>query len=177
MILTVCPAAYLEEVVASRRPSHLATIASPGREPPSVGPDLARLHLTFHDIDGERPALTAPGRPDVEELLGFGRGWDGASPLLLSCELGISRSTAAAFALACQALPDRAEADLARVLREAAPCATPNGLLVALADAALGRRGRMVEAVRAIGRGADYRPYRSFDLVLRLPCAPSRPVL
>ncbi len=107
----------------------------------------------------------------------FGRGWTGASPLLLSCELGISRSTASAFALACQAMPDMAEAALAEALRQAAPCATPNPLLVALADDALGRAGRMIEAVRAIGRGADYRPYRSFDLVLRPPCVPCWPVV
>ena len=44
---------------------------------------------------------------------------------------------------------------IARELRTRAPFATPNGRLVALADALLGRKGRMVAAIRAIGRGAD----------------------
>ena len=178
MILTICPAAHLGEVLASCRPSHALTMASPGREVPPVGADLPHLHLAFHDIDGERPPLKAPAHADVAALLAFGRGWTGAAPLLVSCELGISRSTAAGFALACQAVPDMAEAALAAALREAAPWATPNPLLIALADDALGRGGRMIEAVRAIGRGADYRPYRSFDLVLRpSPCVPSRAML
>ena len=38
-------------------------------------------------------------------------------------------------------------------LREASPTAYPNRLMIRLADAALGRDGRMVHAVEAIGRG------------------------
>ena len=42
---------------------------------------------------------------------------------------------------------------MARLLREASPTAYPNRLMVRLGDAALGRGGRMLEAVEAIGRG------------------------
>ena len=38
-------------------------------------------------------------------------------------------------------------------IRRASATATPNGRLVALADRALGRDGRMVAAIDAIGRG------------------------
>ena len=40
-------------------------------------------------------------------------------------------------------------------MRWLSPSATPNIRLVTLADAMLGRQGRMIEAIEAIGRGAD----------------------
>lgn len=74
---------------------------------------------------------------------------------MIHCFAGISRSTAAAFISACALAPQANEGAIARSLRAAAPSATPNARLVALADELLGREGRMIEAVRAIGRGAD----------------------
>jgi predicted protein tyrosine phosphatase len=47
------------------------------------------------------------------------------------------------------------EEELALELRRASPSATPNRLIVSLADDILGRQGRMVKAVEKIGRGAD----------------------
>ena len=44
---------------------------------------------------------------------------------------------------------------LARRLRKASPMATPNPLMVALADAQLGLEGRLSDAIRSIGRGED----------------------
>ena len=83
------------------------------------------------------------------------RGWDRAEPMLIHCYAGVSRSTAAAFIAACALKPERDEFEVARALRAASPTATPNARLVALADAALGRDGRMSEAIAAIGRGED----------------------
>jgi predicted protein tyrosine phosphatase len=40
-------------------------------------------------------------------------------------------------------------------LRQRSPTATPNARLVALADAALKREGRMIAAIEKIGRGED----------------------
>ena len=80
---------------------------------------------------------------------------DRTEPMVIHCWAGISRSTAAAYIAACTLGPDRDEVEVANVLRAAAPSATPNARLVALADAALGRRGRMVRAIERIGRGAD----------------------
>ena len=50
---------------------------------------------------------------------------------------------------------EEAEFDVARALRVASPTASPNTLFVALADRALGRRGRMSEAIAEIGRGRE----------------------
>ncbi|MBP0574123.1 hypothetical protein J8J27_25825, partial [Mycobacterium tuberculosis] len=76
-------------------------------------------------------------------------------PMVVHCFAGISRSTAAAFIVACVLRPDLDEAELAASIRAQSPTATPNALLVRLADAHLGRNGRMIRAVDAIGRGAD----------------------
>ena len=74
---------------------------------------------------------------------------------------GISRSTAAAF-VTCALSPDRSEASIAQALRRASPTAKPNIRIVALADDMLGRNGRMVDAITAIGPGvlAEAFPFR-----------------
>lgn len=169
MILICCPAASLAGICREHAPSHVLTLASPGKPTPALPPGTRHLHLAFNDIAEARPGLVAPAEEDVNRILAFGRSWDGLRPLLVSCELGISRSTAALFAIACDRRPDLAEAILADRLRAAAPCATPNPLLVSLADRILGRQDRMIQATAAIGRGADYAPYHS--AVLTLPPA------
>ena len=82
--------------------------------------------------------------------LAFARRWDRAAPLLIHCWAGISRSTAAAYIAACAFAPERDEAELAARLRKASPSATPNARLVAIADAMLGRDGRMRDAIAGI---------------------------
>lgn len=154
MILAVCPLNRLDAHLAAHAPSHVVSLLSPAAEPPDVS-NAERLHLAFHDIAEPREGLTAPHEAMIDSLLAFADGWDGDRPLLLHCYAGVSRSTAAAFVLACRLAPHRDEADLARALRTLSPSATPNPLMVALADAALKRQGRMISAIAAIGRGAE----------------------
>jgi predicted protein tyrosine phosphatase len=73
--------------------------------------------------------------------------------MVVHCYAGISRSTAAAFAAACALNPHRDESSIAQIIRRASPTASPNALIVQLADQALGRNGRMIAAIEAIGRG------------------------
>ncbi len=56
----------------------------------------------------------------------------------------------------------------ARALRRASPTAYPNRLLVALADEALARDGRMMAAVEDIGRGKIVEEAEVFALPARL---------
>jgi predicted protein tyrosine phosphatase len=82
--------------------------------------------------------------------------------MLIHCWAGISRSSAAAYVIACDRNPGF-ERDIADELRRRAPSVTPNRLMVALADNLLDRDGRMTEAISRIGRGADAfegEPYR-----------------
>ena len=73
--------------------------------------------------------------------------------MLVHCWAGISRSMAAAYTLLCDRAGPGFEFEIAREMRARAAHAYPNALMVKLADGALGREGRMVEAVTSIGRG------------------------
>ncbi len=91
------------------------------------------------------------------------RGWDRRAPLVVHCYAGISRSTASAFATVCALNPHRDEMAIARLIRDASPIAAPNRLIVSLADKALGREGRMLRALDAMGPGSmsvEGRPFR-----------------
>jgi predicted protein tyrosine phosphatase len=151
--LVVCPLSALDQVCREAPPDRVLTLLSPGHEDPPLPRGIPSLRLTFHDIAEPQPGLTAIVREQVEALLAFaaeGRG----DRLLIHCWAGVSRSTAAAYAVACQARPDLDERSIAQALRTAAPTATPNPRLVALADELLERGGRMSRAVAGIGRGA-----------------------
>ena len=113
------------------------------------------LRLTFNDVAVATPGLTAPGAHDMVKLMTFIRQWDRTSPMLIHCWAGISRSTAAGYIATCLLQPEREEEELAWALRKASPSATPNPMLIKLADEALGRDGRMRRAIADIGRGAD----------------------
>ena len=158
MKLIVGPLAEVAFLCREHRPSHLVSWLSPLDLAPEIAAGLApdeRLHLASHDVCAPGGGLEPPTLAHVAELLAFAAGWTGARPLLVHCWAGVSRSTAAAYAIACCKRPDLAEADLARRLRRLAPTATPKPLIVELADDLLGRGGRMARAVERIGRGAD----------------------
>ena len=125
------------------------------------------LKLTFHDIVAHTPGFVPPRYQDTQRLIGFLEDWDRRAPMLIHCWAGISRSTAAAYTALCLLQPSRDEEELAWELREASPSATPNRLIVAQADDALNRGGRMVHAVEEIGRGAD--AFEGVPFSLNLP--------
>lgn len=153
MKLAVCALADLDRALAEHRPDGVTTLRSPTQDLPEV--DAPRLALRFHDIAEPAEGLVAVSADQVAELLAFGAGFGPGATLLVHCWMGISRSPAAAFALACAAAPARDEAGIAQALRLASPSATPNPRLIALADDLLGRDGRMRQAIAAIGRGAE----------------------
>lgn len=118
-----------------------------------------RRHLSIRVNDiafAGKEGLVAPQEAHVAEIVAFARGWDQAAPLLVHCWMGVSRSPAAALIAALAATPALDDAELARTLRRASPQATPNARLIEIGDAYLARSGRLVAAVKAMGRGADY---------------------
>lgn len=153
MRLIVSPLPQVERLLAEHRPSHLVMLASPGAE--AAFEAEHRLDLRFNDIAAPREGLVAPSLEHVEALLTFSKGWSGARPLLIHCWAGVSRSTAAAYVVACARTAPGREAAWAARLRDAAPTATPNPLIVAHADRLLDRDGAMIRAAHAIGRGAE----------------------
>jgi predicted protein tyrosine phosphatase len=151
----VCPLSRIAETVASSNASHLVTLINDGTpvtRPESI-PEANHLFLGMNDIVEPMDGLVLPGAEHVERLVDFVGGWHPVRPIVVHCYAGISRSTAAAFITLCALRPDRDEADIARLMRAASRFATPNARLVEIGDALLGRNGRMVDAVRTMGRG------------------------
>jgi predicted protein tyrosine phosphatase len=134
--------------------THVLSLLDPGwPEPDAFGifDPHRRLELRFHDVIDANPGCIPPQRPDVEQLLSFGRDLANAKAghLLVHCHAGVSRSTAAATLIVAQACPDRpAEEALQTVVRRR-PRAWPNLRILELGDTLLGRRGEIVVAARA----------------------------
>ncbi len=142
------------DATGARHVVTLINVGTPVVRPPAIA-EADHLFVGVSDITDALDGHVLPDEAHVRRLLDFVRAWDRARPLVIHCYAGISRSTAAAFIATCALRPDRDEAEIARELRLASPSATPNRRLVAVADAMLGRDGRMVAAIAAIGRGAD----------------------
>ncbi|MDB5476747.1 MAG: hypothetical protein JWP49_2258 [Phenylobacterium sp.] len=170
MTLIVCGLADVEPLIAARRPSHLITLLDPAtmiETPAGVAPER-HLKLGVNDIVEPMEQMIVPDETVVGRILAFGRTWDGGDPMLIHCWAGISRSTATAFILACERSPEVSERAIALALRQAAPHASPNRRIVALADDLMGREGRMIDAVEAMG-DYDYAAACPFDFPARHP--------
>jgi predicted protein tyrosine phosphatase len=165
----VCSLAKVPETVRAIGARSLVTLidtGTPVRRPPGIAAE-DHLIVALSDIAVAVDGYVLPSESHVEKLLGFVRRWDQAAPLLIHCWAGVSRSTAAAFIAACALRPQRDEAEIAQEVRVKSPTATPNPRLVALADAMLGRNGRMITAIARIGRGTDCSEGAPFALELR----------
>jgi predicted protein tyrosine phosphatase len=151
--ILVTPLSSLEDAIESHRPSHIVTLLSPEHmieTPPGFASDH-HLKLGVNDVSHPEAGENPPGRDHVDRLLAFSRSWDASQPLLIHCWAGISRSMASAYAVLCDRFGPGREVEIALAIRKRAGHANPNLLLVAHADAALGRDGRMVEALQAMG--------------------------
>jgi predicted protein tyrosine phosphatase len=166
--LHVCPLSRLHDTVAETQASHVLSLMGVGariERPTAIAPDR-HLFIGVSDIVEPLEGHILAEAHHMEQVLGFVRGWDREKPIVIHCWAGISRSTAGAFIAACALAPERDEAEIAHTLRAASPMATPNARFVALADDLLGRKGHMVDAIRAIGRGADAMEGAPFMLYL-----------
>ena len=164
-MIHVCSLAALPETVRLTGASHVLTVMANVEQVQRPQSVLAANHLkvSMDDITEQQDGFVAPSEHHVEKVLTFIRGWDRQAPLVVHCYAGISRSTASAFAAVCMLNPHRDEIEIARQIRAASPIASPNRLIVSLADKALGRDGRMLRALDEMGPGsmtAEGRPFR-----------------
>jgi predicted protein tyrosine phosphatase len=171
MTIYVCPLSRVPHQARVNKVSHLISLLDPGTPFPvvkEVGP--RHLCVEVHDIEDEEEGLDPLCDLRMRRMLEFVGGWDRTQPILIHCYAGLSRSTATAFITACAQNPSADEEAIALALREASPFASPNRRFVALADAELGRGGRMSRAIDKIGRGANW-----FDIGENTPFSiPSR---
>ncbi|KQU54118.1 hypothetical protein ASG72_00165 [Bosea sp. Leaf344] len=166
--LHVSSLSKLHDTVASVGATHVVTLINAStlvERPAGIAPER-HLFLGLSDIVSPMDGHIVPAEAHVSRFLDFIREWRRSGPLVIHCWAGISRSTAGAYIAACALAPERDEEVIAAALRAASPSATPNARLVALADAMLGRDGRMIAAIDRIGRGADAFEGTPFELAL-----------
>jgi predicted protein tyrosine phosphatase len=146
----VCGLRRMPERILEIKAAHLISVIEmyqTPETPASIHP-TRHLKLQMDDITEAQSGMTLPSMDHVTELLAFVDSWDRQSPMLIHCFAGMSRSTAAAFIALCVLHPEASEERIAQALRKASDTAVPNRLLVRLGDLALGRNGKMINAVR-----------------------------
>lgn len=169
MKLIISSLADMPTIVRVARPSHIISLLDPETmvaTPRGHAPER-HLRVGVNDIAEPAEGLVCPTADTVEQILTFGRTWRPLEPMLIHCWAGVSRSSATAFILACEQLPDTEETIIAERLRRASRAATPNPLMIQLADDMLGRGGRMADAVRGMGQGEYTHPNPPYELVVR----------
>ena len=153
--LHICSLATVHDTLAASKAAHLITVINGQTMLDTPAGIEARRHLKIavNDISVPQEGLVHPAPEHIEQILRFARDWDHDGDLVVHCWAGISRSSAAAFISACELNEPGKETRIAEAIRAASRTATPNKLMVALADDVMRRRGRMVDAIKSIGTG------------------------
>ena len=154
-MIHVCSLARLHDTVNETGARHIVTLLRivDRVQRPSTVEEANHLILGMDDITEPLDGYTHPGEEHVLRLIDFAQRWDRKAPMVIHCYAGISRSTAGAFVAACALNPNRSEARIAQAIRDGSATAAPNIRIVSLADRLLGRNGRMIGAIQAIGAG------------------------
>jgi predicted protein tyrosine phosphatase len=130
----------------------LISISDPEAQPPAGYDSVPRkLRLLFSDTVDE----TGPTEDDVRKIISTARGLaNQKGRVLIHCQAGISRSSAAAVILYAILLgPGKEQEAVARVIAQR-PIAHPNRKMIEIADRLLERSGELMRAV------ADGDPWR-----------------
>ena len=152
-MIIICSLADLPDAIVDERPHGIVTLLGPELMIPQIkGFEDRHLRLEMNDIAEDMPGQILPHETHLDRLLQFVDLWPQDAPLIVHCWAGVSRSTAAALITQAHLHPSADEGALAKALSKAAPHARPNRRLVQLADATLGRNGRLVEAAELVYR-------------------------
>lgn len=156
--LTVCGIGELGSY-AALGVSHVLSILEPHlAERPSFAAFGAhrRLELCFDDILEHREGQVAPQRGHVDDILRFAGDLMVDPPrdahLLVHCHMGVSRSSAALALILARVRPDLPAPQILDEVLRVRWCAWPNLRLIELGDAALDRKGELIEALSAVYR-------------------------
>jgi predicted protein tyrosine phosphatase len=170
--IVVAPLARIAEMAVRHRAREMISLMAKEQtfHRPAVIQAHRHLLLNMNDITFKGTGnLVAPDATHVREIIDFTSQWDQAAPLLVHCWMGVSRSPAAALIAALSLVPDQSEITLAQRLRLASPFATPNMRIIEIGDELLGRNGRLIAAIKGIGRGAEADGNAPFVLEIRGP--------
>lgn len=168
--IVVCPLGSIAETAVRHKAREMVSLVAERQDfhRPGVISAERHLKLAMNDIGfAGTGGLIAPSEAHVESLIGFVRDWDQSAPIVIHCWMGVSRSPAAAVIAALSLHPEEDDFALAARLRSVAPHATPNTRLIEIGDRLLGRNGRLIAAIKGIGRGTETDGRASFILPLK----------
>jgi len=165
-MIYVCSLSAVDKTIREKAPSHLISLLDPHSmiETPEGIESDRHLKLGMNDVATPDPGFSAPAEQHIRDLIQFARNWDTVSPMLIHCWAGISRSTAAALIVMSARNASNSEHDLAQLLRDRAPHAHPNRLMIDIADRLMEREGRLIDAVEKMGSGALAWRGKTFEL-------------
>lgn len=167
-MIHVCGLDVIEKTLSKTGSEYLVSIINKDmmpETPASIKPQN-HLKLSFNDIAVPTNGFVSAQSSDIEKLINFLEQWNQQAPILFHCWAGVSRSTAGAYIAANFVKGSGAEQEIAQNLRQAAPFASPNSLVISLADNYLKRNGKMISAIQAIGRGSFVHGGKPFKLPL-----------
>ncbi|HEX5934324.1 MAG TPA: tyrosine phosphatase family protein [Pseudorhizobium sp.] len=170
--IVVCPLAGIAEMAVRHKASHMVSLIAEKQDfhRPGLIPADRHLTLKMNDIAFAGTGdLIAPAEEHVERLIDFVGAWDRSAPMVIHCWMGVSRSPAAAAIASLAVDPEEDDFALAARLRTVAPHATPNPRLIEFGDRLLKRDGRLVAAMKSIGRGAETDGRAAFVLPVKPP--------
>ena len=147
--LWICRACDLASLAIELRPQRILSIAEPGFRNPTpdgIAPD-DHHHLNFDDITEAMPDYVEPSEHHVGSIIELAGALSERDRILVHCQAGISRSSAAALIILAARNPGHERAIAAR-LRQEGPWFVPNRLMVEIADRLLGR-GPILSAAAA----------------------------
>lgn len=156
-LVAVAPMRHVDRVVGEIGATHLVSVLNAHLMPatPAGIAPARHLKLAINDQPEADGGSRHPFSEQVEKLMEFAADWQKTpTPMPIHCFAGLSRSTAAAYILLCGLNPNTPETLVAHHLRQASDTATPNRIMVAIADHLLKRSGKMAAALDAIGTGS-----------------------
>ncbi|MFQ6021420.1 MAG: tyrosine phosphatase family protein [Acidiferrobacterales bacterium] len=139
---------------------HVISIGAPGdKTPAGFERRLSRIRLDFHDVTVDTAFEFGPSSRHVKSVIDFARAIEyQGGRLLIHCEAGISRSSAAALTVFAVWLGVGKEDEAVAKVYAVRPEAWPNSLFVELADQLLSRDGTLLDALRKV-QEEKYRQY------------------
>jgi len=151
MKIHVCQRSVVSRRTSKLGVTHILSLLDPGRRP-FLHPNFNRenwLLLHFEDNLDEHE-INSPTPQHVKKILDWGRTLPADAVVLVHCEAGVSRSTAAALALWVQHLGVQCIDQAISLLLADRPFACPNPLVTKWADEQLGCHGELHEKAERV---------------------------